>query len=266
LNAAKALLASKNIAFREGHGVGGRKLGASGAPITLANEGIEIRRHGIVPALGTYFAEPEANTIHSLQDVLYNLVFVHRTFTLTYPAQGDVFAPLRTCEYVHDDQTGEVYLRAKTVADVPWPTFQANLPPIFSLIVFDGSGGVRSVPSVQWAGAQNPSPNELDQLRLLNQQLRYNLQYIHGSQTLWYIKTDGPSRLQRQSITLTLAAMHRLSEICRYKPSELRTLMDSSENWLVSEFITMSPTQFFDEIACEITGDQVMIPNVRSPS
>lgn len=266
LNATKALLAAKGIPFAAMHGVSGKNLASLGAPATLANEGIKFQRQGVVASLSAYFAEMEPSDTHSLEDVLYNLVFVHRTFTLTTPARGDVFAPLKVCEYVHDDATGEVYLRAKIVSDIPWPPFLVGLPPTFSLEMFDGSQGFRSVSSVPWASAQNPSAIELDSLRSLNRQLRYHIQYIHGSQALWYFKTDGAHRLQRQSLTLTLAAMHRLSEICRYNPSHLQTLMNGQENWLISEFITMSPTQFIDEIACEITGDQVLIPNVRSPS
>jgi YaaC-like Protein len=265
LNAVKALLSAKQVAFTDRHGVSGKKLSPSGSAVSLSGEGIKFHRHGIVPSLSAYFAETEQNLTHSLEDVLYNLVFVHRTFNLTNLTRAELFTPLKVCEYVHDDASGEVYLRAKTVSDVNWSTFRANLPTSFSLLMFDGSEGVRSVSSVQWVSSQNPSSNEIDKLRLLNQELRYYVQYIHGSQSLWYMKMNGASRLQRQSLTLTLAAMHRLSEMCRYKPSDLQALMNGSENWLVSEFIMMSPIQFFDEIACEITGDQVLIPNVRSP-
>jgi hypothetical protein len=57
--------------------------------------------------------------------------------------------------------------------------------------------------------------------------------------------------------------MHRLSEICRYQPLQLASLLAGQKNWLISEFIQMSATQFFDEIASEMTGHQFFIPNVR---
>jgi hypothetical protein len=60
--------------------------------------------------------------------------------------------------------------------------------------------------------------------------------------------------------------MHRLSEICRYRPSELDSFLNGQKNWLLSEFVAMSPNQFLDEIACEMTGHQVMTPNVRTPT
>ena len=85
---------------------------------------------------------------------------------------------------------------------------------------------------------------------------------------MWYIKGEAKKaiRLRRQPTTLTLATMHRLSELCRYRPLELASLLAGRTNWLLSEFINMSPSQFIDEIACELTGNQFLIPNVRSPT
>jgi len=60
--------------------------------------------------------------------------------------------------------------------------------------------------------------------------------------------------------------MHRLSEICRYQPLFLDSLLSGQKNWLLSEFIEMSPAQFIDEIASEMTGYQFLIPNVRQVS
>ena len=57
--------------------------------------------------------------------------------------------------------------------------------------------------------------------------------------------------------------MHRLSEICRYQPLQLKSLLEGQKNWLLSEFIQMSPIQFIDEIASEMTGYQFLVPNVR---
>jgi len=59
--------------------------------------------------------------------------------------------------------------------------------------------------------------------------------------------------------------MHRLSEICRYRPSDLLSLLNGQKNWLLSEFLSIAPPQYLDEIACEMTRHQMMIPNVRTP-
>jgi YaaC-like Protein len=73
----------------------------------------------------------------------------------------------------------------------------------------------------------------------------------------------GPKRLARSPLTMTLLAMHRLSEICRYKPMELASFLAGQKNWLLTEFIRMAPPQFVDELAAELTGLQFMAPNVR---
>jgi len=44
---------------------------------------------------------------------------------------------------------------------------------------------------------------------------------------------------------------------------ELDSFLSGQKNWLLTEFIQMVPSQFIDEISSEITGYQVMIPNVR---
>ena len=96
--------------------------------------------------------------------------------------------------------------------------------------------------------------------------MRRELQFINGAEALWYIRgtVKGPARLQRQLPTLILGAMHRLSEICRYKPLQLASLLDGQKNWLLTEFIEMSAVQFIDEITSEFTGLQFLVPNVRS--
>ena len=60
--------------------------------------------------------------------------------------------------------------------------------------------------------------------------------------------------------------MHRLSELCRYRPHELAAHLAGQKNWLLSEFIQQSPNQFIDEIASELTGHQFLVPNVRTAS
>jgi hypothetical protein len=104
-------------------------------------------------------------------------------------------------------------------------------------------------------------------VRELNPRQREDLVYIAGTQTLWYLKgrVPGGRRLDRSPLTLTLAAMHRLSEICRYRPLELAAFLAGPYNWLISEFVLMAPEQFLDGIASELTGHQFLLPSVRSP-
>lgn len=84
MNAAKALLSTKGIIFDSYHGVGPHRMRGPTSKIVLSNEGIAIKKNGIVPALITYFGEAESAMQHSLEDVLYNIVYIHRTYCLSY--------------------------------------------------------------------------------------------------------------------------------------------------------------------------------------
>lgn len=264
MNAAKALLAAKGVTFNPHHGVGPHRMRGPNSRVVLSNEGILIKNNGIVPALSTYFREAEPSKTHSLENVLCNLVFIHRTYSLSYPHSKERFLPLKGVEFVRDSVTQEVLFRAKPVDDADWQHFKRALPTEVTANA-DGTKGISSVMRINWATRDSPTSMELDALQGLNQTLRRSLYYINGAQTLWYLKTTGTYEIDRRSITLTLSAMHRLSEICRYRPSELNSFLNGQKNWLLSEFIAISPTQFLDEIACEMTGHQVMIPNVRAP-
>ncbi|WP_288421011.1 YaaC family protein [uncultured Pantoea sp.] len=265
MNASKALLSAKGINFNEYHGVGAHLMRGPNSKIMLSNEGIAIKNNGIVPSLIQYFNEPETSLHHSLEDILYNLVFIHRTYCLSYANKKERFIPLKNTAFLRDPVTGEVRLRAEPVDNIDWKFFRKHLPA--EVVAVAGSKPViESASSVTWASADSPTPIELNSLCQLNTVLRRVFHYINGAHTLWYLKTTGSYEINRMPITLTLAAMHRLSEICRYKPSQLKSYMDGQKNWLLSEFISMAQSQFLDEIASEMTGHQIMIPNVRIPS
>ncbi len=52
--------------------------------------------------------------------------------------------------------------------------------------------------------------------------------------------------------------VYRVSKIARYKPEQLNRLMKSKENWLLHEFIAQALDQFIDELAAEITKQDIM--------
>ncbi|WP_316158437.1 MULTISPECIES: YaaC family protein [unclassified Bradyrhizobium] len=264
MNAAKALLSAKGITFDPRHGVGPHRMRGPNSKVVLSNEGIGIRPNGIVPALAGYFNEPETRRNHSLEDVLYNLIYIHRTYCLSYPKRKERFLPLKNLAFCRDSISGNVRLLAEIVEGVDWNSYKTSLPTEVEPAM-DGSPSVQSVSSIQWTTASRPTDAELESLQRLNSELRRVFHYINGSHTLWYLKTSGSYEIRRSPLTLTLSAMHRLSEICRYKPSELRSFLDGQKNWLLSEFVAMAAPQFLDEIACEMTGHQIMIPNVRTP-
>ncbi|WP_210246727.1 MULTISPECIES: YaaC family protein [unclassified Methylobacterium] len=264
MNAAKALLASKGATINPYHGVAAHQMRGPNSKFVLSNEGIKIKQGGIAPAISMYFNETETSTIHTLEDVLYNIVCVHRTYCLSYANRMERFIPLKRASYVRDQTTGDVRLFAEVVDGFDWLRYRRQLPP--EVVEATGScPAIQSSTAIQWSTVNRPTDAELASLSQLNAELRRSIHYINGAHTLWYVKTSGTYAIQRAPVTLMLAAMHRLSEICRYKPSQLRSFLDGSRNWLLSEFVAMSPPQFLDEIACEMTGHQIMIPNVRVP-
>lgn len=264
MNAAKALLSAKNQPFSPYHGVARHQMRGPNSKIVLNNEGILIKSSGIVASLSAYFCEQETSHTHSLEDVLYNLVFIHRTYCLSYPRKPERFLPLKDLCFIRNGN-GEVRCYAKPVDEANWKQFKKNLP--HELITNpDGSKSVVSSNHITWTTDDSPTHAELSSLRLLNTTMRNVIQYINGANALWYLKTNCGTNIKRQSITLTLATMHRLSEICRYRPTELLSFLNGQKNWLLSEFLSTSRNQFIDEIACEMTGQQIMAPNVRLPS
>ncbi|MEM9510415.1 MAG: YaaC family protein, partial [Cyanobacteria bacterium P01_E01_bin.35] len=108
--------------------------------------------------------------------------------------------------------------------------------------------------------------NDLNKIKRYHRKVRKHLFYIHSPQRLWYLKRSGnmANLIDRSSLTITFAAMHKLSELARYSPMLLAKHFDSKHNWLLSEFIANAPSQFIDEIASEITGQEFMIPGVKS--
>ncbi|MFR3200713.1 MAG: hypothetical protein ACLTOW_16325 [Blautia wexlerae] len=49
----------------------------------------------------------------------------------------------------------------------------------------------------------------------------------------------------------------------RYKPEQMAHLLNSKENWLLHEFLTLALDQFIDELAAEITGQDIMCTGVK---
>jgi len=213
------------VPFDEHHGVRAHNMRGQLSKISLSNEGVRIQHKGILPSLATYFREREPTTIHSLQDIFFNLPCIHRTYCLTYKSQRDMFMPVTDAGFVFDRGQRQAFLALEISPSFPLRRFR--LPPSLQVAPTLGPNFVRSGLTVSWRRRTRPSEAEIQALKDLHRQLRFDLPYINGAQTLWYVKAmvTGPKRLVRSTLTLMLAAMHRLSEICRYKPIELESYL-----------------------------------------
>ena len=267
MNAAKALLSSKNITFDPYHGVTELKPNKQ-KRIQLVNEGVKITQNGIVPSLAKYYGEPETAVTHNLKDLFFNIPCIHRTYSLTFVSQKEMFVPLKDCKFVFDRKSKLVFCQGLLSNHARRSSGEKRLPASLILVERDDGIYIRSHNSIPWKRATSAKPTELKALMALQKSLRFDLQYISGSDTLWYIKLSSKSgtRLRRAPPTIMLMAAHRLSELCRYKPGALSSYLDGKQSWLLSEFVEMCPFQFIDEIASEITGYQFIIPNVRTPA
>ena len=268
MNAVKALLTAKGVNFDEMHGVSVHPQIVPGVRQTFASEGIRIHTRGILPSLSSYYGEAETSRTHTLQELFFNMIFIHRTYCLTYSSQKEMFLPLASTGFVYDTVTKDVFFKADIERNVPLNAAIKRLPPTFSAAPTVGPRAIRSVAALNWRKPGRPNASNIQQLIGFNRSLRQELHYINAVQTLWYLKmpTSGPRALKRQLPTLILGAMHRLSEICRYQPLQLEALLTGQKNWLLSEFIQMSAAQFIDGIASEMTGHQFLVPNVRPAS
>lgn len=204
----------------------------------------------------------------TLKHILYNLAFIHRAYSMTYSSRDksveELFVPLSPgeCPKYHKASDGKAHLiirldkkyfspvATRLPSDVQ-NTISSNFKPCeedpFSLYSVEGSkknqGSVSS------------------ELKTHNTMYRKFFSYIRSNHRIWYIKRSelrNDDVVNLSSMTLIMAAMHRISEIARYKPEQLNRLLKSKENWLIHEFISLALDQFLDEIACEITHQEIM--------
>src|SRR5579862_3253440 len=131
MNAAKALLAANSISFGEQHGVAAHPKTLPGQRRTFNSEGVRIYSQGILPSLINYYGERESAHTHTLQQLLFNMVFIHRTYALTFISQKEMYLPLTECEYQIEKDTKRAYLTAKVSEKVPLSPALRRLPATF---------------------------------------------------------------------------------------------------------------------------------------
>lgn len=269
LNAAKALLTVKGVDFSNHHGVSGKFDPESKR--TLRNELVAFKGGGILPELSKLLGEEEQRDEHSLTDILSNLPFIHRAFRHTFRSHPELFVPLRNVVYRRGTDN-YVWMTAKIEGRFADGRSLATLPKQFE--IDDGYHDdcvIRTRRKVQWfskISSREDRDRAIQRLHTYHRKLRPHIVYISASPDLWYIKREmaGANAIQRYSLTLIMAAMHRLSELSRYDPAGLRRYLDGKENWLLTEFIELAPMQFLDELVCEMTSLEFGMPGIRPRS
>lgn len=274
LNATKTLLEAKGITYSPYHGVAGFDMRTPvNGRIRLDNEGLKIKGSGILPALINYFAETEPTKKYNLGDVLSNLAFIHRAYAVSYSSR-ELFLSIANPRYVRagpgqarfEADLPSEHCHGQTVRTFPAAFRMRELTDAeYQDTYFESGFVVETVGTFAWSGARRASDADLASLCDFHRKLRLEVNYIAGSRPNWYLKRRlaNRNRIQRNNLTLMFMAMHRVSEIARYKPVELNRLLEGSKNWLIYEFVEAARNQFIDEIAAEITGFEISPAGVR---
>jgi hypothetical protein len=264
LNATKALLYSKENQFNDTYH--GLKNPDNNKSTSIYGEKIKLCKDGVFPGLCNYFDEDSCENVeYSLKWVLYNIPYIHRAFSLTYKGSSDLFIPIRNPRFVYDSRTRDIWFEAELEEN------NSNINTLkmiknFELDEFYHKNNyiIKSIEHLHNNPSYSIRETDLDRFLIFYRKIRKTVDYIHGSRDLWYIKRGHISNsINRTTMTMTLAAMHNLSSLARYHPDRLEKYLSKNSHWLLSEFINISPGQFIDEIACEITGCNLQNPGIK---
>jgi hypothetical protein len=269
LNATKALLTVKGVPFSDHHGVSGD---FSASKRALKNEKISFKGGGVIAALSRYLQEPEKNTEHNLQQVLSNLPFIHRAYRYTYQSHPELFIPIRSVVYRKHPTADLIWVTADIEGKFADDRSLRTLPSEFERDAgYTDRCVVRTKNRVKWfkkGESKEDRRASFDRLSSYHRKVRHNLLFISAAPDLWYLKRSIANAhvIDRYSMTLIAAAMHRLSELSRYDPKGLSRYLEGKENWLLTEFIELAPSQFMDELVCEMTSLEFAFPGIRPRS
>lgn len=279
LNATKALLTYKGIGFDNKHGVSGGRA-KSKSQVNILHENVSIHPKGVLSGLCNYLNEP-IRTIrqagvknplpetYTLKDILYNLEYIHRAYNLTYTNQPELFIPIEEPRFVHDKSRNKGWLEVKLES---MSSTQQELKKITGFSVdryYDNVDyyTLRLNKNFYWNAPRNsPDLKSLEEFKKYYKNHRNRFRYIFSANKLWYIKRKNLQNglIDRGTLPLTFAAMHRLSEMSRYDPNTLEQHLEKTYGWLLSEFITKSIYQFVDMVSSEITGDDFRVTGFRT--
>ena len=267
LNATKALLTVKNVIFSDRQGVSGQTVSGN---TNLENEHITFQRAGILNSLSTYLEDSNTTVKHqhSFKDLLYNLPFIHRAFSLTYTTHyPEIYIPIIKPIFLKAISTRNVYLSFQTSGNYAnGHTTNKITQAGFNKDKLNSNENTFQFISTnyfEWSNKQQNKNQNIQRLTDFHKSNRREIEYIVGSSELWYLKRkDVNHRIDKHPLTIIFASMHRLSELARYEPLTLISHFKLSQNWLLTEFINGAPMEFIDRISCEITNKNFMQPTI----
>ncbi len=260
MNATKALLAIRNIpTVNISHGVSASRNGTKG---NIVSDEIVYLGGGVLCELSRILGDPVTKQSYKLQDLFYNLVCVHRTFSITFPSFTELYVPISEISFEPVANSNQIY--AKFAIDQRYASghIKQYMSKCFEKISMDNQGEMsyRCKKRFTW-DIHIPLKQRLEHLDRYHKKIRRNFHYIYSTKMLWYIKKELPKNthiVDRSSMTIIYGILHWLSELVRYNPAAFSRLLSSKQNWLIREFMDIGLNQFIDEIGSEITGVNVM--------
>ena len=258
LNAAKALLAHRGASVPPRHGASGDK---KGKKVALQNEVVTICTGGVLPALSQVMGKALSNDVDlTLEDLLADLPFVHRAFTLTYKSADELFVPLADVHFETHPKTSECWFAATVDAKYATGQLANALPQDWEQDVgYDEAFVVRMKPRFQWKAKQKTA--SINRLVSYHRRVRLDVVPIIEPLNRWYLRRRGTAAGGFHQAVIIFAALHRLSELSRYDPLRLRAHLNARHNWLVTEFLSLGPAQFIHLVSSEITGQEFLAPS-----
>lgn len=267
LNASKALLSFKGINYKETHGSHSSR---KGVKCCLANEKTTMQGSGILFELSKYLLSANGGEIVSIKDIFHNLVFCSRAFNFTYKSEAaELFLPIDNIEFRLNKKTkkGRLYftINKKNYNGSSLKSIGKDFELVDKKQCDEANDFFKK--GLFLIRSKKDFENDKKFINFINYhiKIRKNFSYIKSSQKLWYVKKiNNKNSIDKPSLVLIYAAMHELSEMERYHPEVLNRYSKTNENWLISEFLHNAVNQFIDEIACEITGQNIYPPGFRS--
>ncbi|MGI1809694.1 YaaC family protein [Priestia sp. TGN 0903] len=274
LNAIKALLTCKSVTFDTKHGVSGKSINSQ---INILNEMVFIHPRGVLAGLCSYLGEHVKTTTlqqkeaFTLKDILYNLEFIHRAYSMTYTNQPELYIPIEEPRFVYEKSLKKGWFEARLEPEYSNKTTMSKLPSFEIDPYYDNNDYyvIRLKKRFSWDAYRN-QPNAISRASFKSyyKKNRNRFRYIYSANNLWYIKRsdliNNSCIIDRNPLILMFGAMHRLSEMSRYDPNTLDKHLSGKAGWLLSEFITKSIYQFIDMVSSEITGDDFRVTGFRT--
>ena len=225
LNAVKALLLVKKVKFSDKHGVSGSTIGKKSSALKRMSNSRQVA--SFRNCVGILVKQPTTRSTRYATCSTTSRSFTVRFACPSSQALNSSFQ-LRNPRVVRSKTTDEAWFCAELEGRYATLKTLERLPSYFER---DTDEEGRFVDPLQEALQLGSAPKDCqfgENTNICHSALRKDVQYIHSPQRLWYLKRNDKvnGHIARSTMTLSFAAMHKLSELARYSPQALAKHFD----------------------------------------